>query len=175
MVRIFKKTRGGFTLVELLVVIAIMVVLLGLLFPAVQKMRAAANRASCSSNLHQLGLALDMYRNTNGGRFPDAAILPSVTPNKPSIVQFLGPYVQNDTTLFRCPSDNTYFVTQGSSYEYAASRLARKTLDDLLQTRGRTPTRLDLIWVLYDYGPFHGSPGDPNCRNFLYADGHVNN
>jgi prepilin-type N-terminal cleavage/methylation domain-containing protein/prepilin-type processing-associated H-X9-DG protein len=117
----------AFTLVELLVVIAIIAVLLGLLAPAVQKVREAANRIKCGNNLKQIALAVHLYADAAEGRLP---FLTDTTPGTPtrahleSLFFALLPYVEQDN-LYRSfdPADPASYNRDSAANPGAAGRL----------------------------------------------------
>jgi len=126
-----KTQRPGFTLIELLVVIAIIAVLIGLLVPAVQKVREAANRMSCQNNLKQLALSLLNYESTRGefplskrafksSAFPEAA--------QRSWIPDVLPFIEQGTVMANFNLAENWWIDSATSQNGTLSRTRIKLL-----------------------------------------------
>ena len=177
-----QRAGTGFTLIELLVVIAIIGILASMLLPALGAAKRSGQSIACISNLHQMGIALDVYVQDNRNRLPVCAgYLPSQMSNLPPIATTLFETPKTNR-LFACPSDPTYFRTELTSYAwnfwlngapYAVPQSAPiytneapVIVDTLFGGRAETP-------LLGDADPYHGTKGNSLGKNALYFDGRV--
>ncbi len=163
----------AFTLIEMLVVIAIIAALAALLLPVFSKAKEAGRGTACLSNLHQIGVALQLYVQDNRNHLPvmrDKSLTTSNTLPSPDMV--LSNYLGNVNVL-RCPSDGPrYFEKTGSSYSW--NSLLNGEDGDHLEAFGMKfdPHAMPLM---YDKEKFHALRGLGKEQNFLYADGHIKN
>ncbi len=169
--------RRAFTLIELLVVIALMGTLAALLLPTFTRTKETARGAACLSNLHQTGLALQLYVGDNRNQLPvmrDAPTDPNVaaTNTFPTINKVLAPQLGN-TNVLRCPSDkDRLYELTGSSYSWN-SLLNGEDADHLeVFSIKFNPHEIP---VAFDKEDFHKARGAKKAVNYLYADGHIKN
>ena len=168
---------AGFTLVELLAVIAIIAILAALLLPAIGRTKESARATVCLGNLHQVGLALQMYVSDNNNKLPvmrDVSTDPQVaaTNTFPAIQKVLVTQLGN-TNVLRCPSDlPQFFERTGSSYSWN-SLLNGEDADHLKVLNIHFDPHE--IPVVFDKEDFHKARGADRAVNYLYADGHIKN
>jgi prepilin-type N-terminal cleavage/methylation domain-containing protein/prepilin-type processing-associated H-X9-DG protein len=116
------SARPGFTLIELLVVIAIIAILAAILFPVFARARENARRASCQSNLKQLGLGMMQYTQDYDEKYPRVTLaypsnLPSSESNPYGWADAIQPYVKS-TQLYQCPSETGTPQTSPPNWGY---------------------------------------------------------
>ena len=171
------KIGRAFTLVELLVVLASIAILVALLLPALSRAKESARATACLGNLHQVGVALQIYVSDNNNKMPfmrDVVPDPAVvaTNTFPTIDKVLATPLGNKNVL-HCPSDLAHiFEITGSSYGWN-SLVNGQDADHLKMFTYQFDSHQ--VHLVFDKESFHKARGADKSVNYLYADGHIKN
>ncbi len=175
--------RKGYTLVEILVVLAVIAVLVAILLPVFSSARGKARTSACQSNLHQLGLALQMYADDHDGTYTRGQFWPWTSVHLWS--DAIEPYVRNQA-VFVCPAAGQDQYSYGYNIAYWGRGDWWDGMhginDERPVTEADVPLPAETVWVV-DYGAYWGCGlefglQEPAARhqggfNALFVDGHV--
>ena len=169
-------SRSAFTLIELLVVIAIIAVLAGLLLPVLARAKEQGRAAACLSNLHQVGIALQLYVDENNDKLPvlyDALLNADPAIPRTNTIDVVLTNQLGSTKVLRCPSDKkNLFEQTGSSYAWNVFVNGQDVNNLSVLSNSFNPHQIPLV---FDKEKFHEARGSGREMNFLYADGHIKN
>ena len=166
-----KSRRRGFTIVELLVVVVIIAALAGIAFPLIRTGVRKSHKATCLSNLRQIGTGLELYLQENFQKMPEDWALSRGSKDEdiPVLETGLEPYL-DEASVFECPAGKDEYRKTGSSYAWNplvnGQPAAKLVLGFGSFVITDDPSRIPLV---FDKEGWHPG-GDGGTQNYLYAD-----
>lgn len=181
----------AYTIVELMVVIGIIGILVGLMLPTLKAARGRAIKSTCLSNLRQIGIAVQLYKDIHQNRFPQARYMgdpflsSDIDPPFRNTLHGVLEITPSDMTagrIFKCPGDNVVFPLSSMSYMYQSELSGLKIEEFFVYRIAKIPESQIVVSRDMDNGTFSLIANQQisvdffhDSRNLLFVDGHAGN